>query len=161
MHPASILRNRDYTIIRNLIINTEKSNKISIKINWANTCWINFAADLLGDEDLREVWVWGEQPQTVIIDLTLSQALHHWSNIRFYKVLNNPGPKLPFLQINTFKRNIYRVFFFNCSAQISVLKRKTLFNQRGSFAHWEFHGTESLIGCPSFFILVMKIGRNS
>ena len=41
--------------------------------------------------------------------------------------------------------------FFNCSAQISVLKRKTLFNQRGSFVHQEFHGTETLIGCPSFF----------
>ena len=51
--------------------------------------------------------------------------------------------------------------FFNCSAQISVLKRKTLFNQRGSFVHREFHGTEFLIGCPSFFILVLKIGRNS
>ena len=51
--------------------------------------------------------------------------------------------------------------FFNCSAQISVLKRKTLFNQRGSFVHREFHGTESLIGCPSFFILVLKIGRNT
>ena len=51
--------------------------------------------------------------------------------------------------------------FFNCSAQISVLKRKTLFHQRRSFVHQEFHGTESLIGCPSFFILVLKIGRNS
>ena len=51
--------------------------------------------------------------------------------------------------------------FFNCSAQISVLKRKTLFNQQGSFVHREFHGTEFLIGCPSFFILVLKIGRNS
>ena len=50
---------------------------------------------------------------------------------------------------------------FICSAQISVLKRKTLFNQRGSFVHREFHGTDSLIGCPSFFILVLKIGRNS
>ena len=29
--------------------------------------------------------------------------------------------------------------FFNYFAQISVLKRKTLFNQRGSFLHWEFH----------------------
>ena len=51
--------------------------------------------------------------------------------------------------------------FFNCSAQISVLKRKTLFNQRGSFVHREFHGTEPLIGCPSFFILVLKNARNS
>ena len=51
--------------------------------------------------------------------------------------------------------------FFNWAAQISVLKRKTLFNQWGSFVHWEFHGTESLIGCPSFFILVLKIGRTS
>ena len=51
--------------------------------------------------------------------------------------------------------------FFNCSAQISVLKRKMLFNQRGSFVHQKFHGTESLIGCPPFFILVLKIGRNS
>ena len=51
--------------------------------------------------------------------------------------------------------------FFNCSAQISVLKRKMLFNQRGSFVHQEFHGTESLIGYPSFFILILKIGRNS
>ena len=51
--------------------------------------------------------------------------------------------------------------YFNCSAQISVLKRKTLFNQQGSFVHREFHGTESLIGCPSFFILVLKMGRNS
>ena len=51
--------------------------------------------------------------------------------------------------------------FFNCSAQISVLKRKTMFSQRGSFVHWKFHGTESLIGCPSFFLLVLKIGRNS
>ena len=51
--------------------------------------------------------------------------------------------------------------FFNCSAQISVLKRKTLFNQRGSFVHQEYHGRESLIGCPTFSILVLKIGRNS
>ena len=51
--------------------------------------------------------------------------------------------------------------FFNYSAQISVLKRKKLFNQRGSFVHWKFHGTESLIGCPLFFILVLKIGRNN
>ena len=51
--------------------------------------------------------------------------------------------------------------FFNCSAQISVLKRKTLLNQRGSLVHWKFHGTESMIVCPSFFILVLKIGRNS
>ena len=51
--------------------------------------------------------------------------------------------------------------FFYWSAQISVLKRKTLFNQWGSFVHREFHGTESLIGCPSFFILVLKIGRTS
>ena len=49
--------------------------------------------------------------------------------------------------------------FFNCSAQISVLKRKRLFNQRGSFVHREFHGTESLIGCRSFFFLVLKIGE--
>ena len=41
--------------------------------------------------------------------------------------------------------------FLNCSAQISVLKRKTSFNQRGSFVHREFHGTEFLIGCPLFF----------
>ena len=34
--------------------------------------------------------------------------------------------------------------FFNCSAQISVLKRKTMFNQRGPFVHREFHGTESM-----------------
>ena len=52
-------------------------------------------------------------------------------------------------------------WLFNCSAQISVLKRKTLFNQWGSFVHREFHGTESLINCPLFFILVLKIGRNS
>ena len=59
------------------------------------------------------------------------------------------------------KLTSYR-FFFNCSAQISVLKRKRLYNQRGSFVHHqEFHGTESLIGCPSFFILVLKIGRTS
>ena len=50
--------------------------------------------------------------------------------------------------------------FFNSSAQ-TVLKWKTLFNQRGSFVHREFHGTESLIGSPSFLILVLKIGRNS
>ena len=56
---------------------------------------------------------------------------------------------------------LYRVFFFNWSAQISVLKRKTLFNQRGSFVHRGFHGTESLIGWPTFFILVLKIGRTS
>ena len=34
---------------------------------------------------------------------------------------------------------IYRVVFCNCSAQISVLKRKTLFNQRGSFVHREWN----------------------
>ena len=55
----------------------------------------------------------------------------------------------------------YRVVSFNCSAQISVLKRKTLFNQGGSFVHREFYGTEYLIGCPSFFILLLKIERNS
>ena len=48
---------------------------------------------------------------------------------------------------------------FNCSAQISVLKRKTFFSTNGG--HREFHGTESLIGCPTYFILVLKIGRNS
>ena len=57
--------------------------------------------------------------------------------------------------------SIYTGWFFNCSAQISALKRKMLFNQRGSFVHQEFHGTESLIGYPSFFILILKIGRNS
>ena len=41
-----------------------------------------------------------------------------------------------------------------------MLKRKTLFNQRGSFVHQEFHGTKSLIGCLSLFVLVLKIGRN-
>ena len=46
-------------------------------------------------------------------------------------------------------------------AQISVLKRKTLFNQRESVGQNEFHVTESMIGCPLFFILVLKIGRNS
>ena len=56
---------------------------------------------------------------------------------------------------------LYRVLFFNCSAQISVLKIKTLFNQRGSFVHQEFHGTESLIGCPTFFILLLKIEGDS
>ena len=40
---------------------------------------------------------------------------------------------------------------FNCSAQISVLKRKTLVNQRGSFVHREFHGSEYLVGCLSLF----------
>ena len=49
--------------------------------------------------------------------------------------------------------------FFDWSALISVLKRKTLFNQWGYFVDREFLGTESLIGCPSFFILVLKIGR--
>ena len=39
---------------------------------------------------------------------------------------------------------------------MSVLKSKTLFNQRGSFVHREFHGTESMIVYPSFFILVLK-----
>ena len=38
--------------------------------------------------------------------------------------------------------------FFDWSAQFSVPKRKTLFNQRGSFVHREFHGIEPLIGCP-------------
>ena len=46
-------------------------------------------------------------------------------------------------------------------AFLTVLKRKTLFNQHGSFVHQEFHRTESLIGCRSFFISVLKIGRNS
>ena len=54
----------------------------------------------------------------------------------------------------------YRVFLY-WSAQFSVPKRKTLFNQRGSFVQQKFHGTESLIGCPSLFILVLKIGRTS
>ena len=69
---------------------------------------------------------------------------------------------------NTLNNNIFFLLnkqyigcFFNCSAQISVLKRKTLFNQRGSFVHREFHGTESPIGCQSLFILVLKIGGNS
>ena len=52
---------------------------------------------------------------------------------------------------------LYRVVLF-CSARISMLKRKTLFNQPGSFVPREFHGTESFIGCSSFFILVLKIG---
>ena len=51
--------------------------------------------------------------------------------------------------------------FFNCSAPISVLKRNTLFNQREPSLFQQFHGTKPLIGCPSFFIFLLKIGRNT
>ena len=55
----------------------------------------------------------------------------------------------------------YRVFFFKLFRPNFSAKKKTSFNQQESFLHWEFHGTESLIGCPSFFMLALKIGRNS
>ena len=58
------------------------------------------------------------------------------------------------LAILGFLDGLYRLVF-NCSAQTSI----TLFNQQGSFVHQEFSGTESLIGCPWFFILVPKIGK--
>ena len=74
-----------------------------------------------------------------------------------FRYILSPGVDNPAMSFS----HIWTGWCFYCSPQISVLKRKTLFNQRGSFVHREFHGTQSLIGCPSFFILVLKIGRNS
>ena len=51
--------------------------------------------------------------------------------------------------------------FFNCSSQFSVPKWKILFSQRGAFLHWKFLEKDVLVGCNLFFILVLKIGRNS
>ena len=75
----------------------------------------------------------------------------------------NPAPRsaLSLFNLDRWVFSSYRVLFFNCFAQSSVLKRKTSFNHPGTFVHREFHGTESLIGCSSLFILVLKIGRNS
>ena len=72
-----------------------------------------------------------------------------------------PAPPRKICFLPRLKQVYIQGAFFNCFAQISVLKRKTLFNQRESFVHREFHGTDFLIGCPSFFILVLKIGRPS
>ena len=72
-----------------------------------------------------------------------------------------PAPPRKICFLPRLKQVYIQGAFFNCFAQISVLKRKTLFNQRGSFVHQEYHGRESLIDCPTFFILVLKIGRNS
>ena len=38
-----------------------------------------------------------------------------------------------------------------------MLKRKTLFDEWGSFVHREFHGTESLIGCHHFSLWYWKL----
>ena len=79
--------------------------------------------------------------------------ISHFQCLRSVKsafTIRNKRPN--YVQNNENKSTIHiQGAFFNCSAQIPVLKRKTLFNQRGSFVHREFHGTESLIGCPSFF----------
>ena len=48
--------------------------------------------------------------------------------------------------------------YFYGSAQIAkMLKRKTLFNEWGSFVHREFHGTESLIGCHHYSLWYWKL----
>ena len=54
------------------------------------------------------------------------------------------------------------VYFKVAALRYSSLP-KLMVNKRMShtFVHREFHETESLIGCPSFFILVLKIGRTS
>ena len=51
--------------------------------------------------------------------------------------------------------------FFNCSSPFSVPKWKNLLSQRGAFLHWKFLEKVVLVGCNLFFILVLKIGRNS
>ena len=51
--------------------------------------------------------------------------------------------------------------FFNCSSPFSVPKWKNLLSQRGAFLHWKFREKLVLVGCNLFFILVLKIGRNS
>ena len=51
--------------------------------------------------------------------------------------------------------------FFNCSSPFSVPKWKNLLRQRGAFLHWKFLEKAALVGCNLFFILVLKIGRNS
>ena len=97
----------------------------------------------------------------------MKRGLNVWEVSEPYKlmkplrrVIKRPFPTfLPLFP--PFTKSLIQGGFFNCSAQFSVLKRKMLFNQRGSFVHQKFHGTESLIGCPPFFISVLKIGRNS
>ena len=51
--------------------------------------------------------------------------------------------------------------FFNCSSPFSVPKWKNLLSQRGAFLHWKFREKLVLVGCNLFFILVLKIRRNS
>ena len=51
--------------------------------------------------------------------------------------------------------------FFNCSSPFSVPKWKNLLSQWEAFLHWKFLEKVVLVGCNLFFILVLKIGRNS
>ena len=71
---------------------------------------------------------------------------------------NGPDPRMGrglLQKTNYFKIGNLQGAFFKCSAQFSVLKRKSLLNQRGSFVHREFHGRESLIGCPSSYLIIV------
>ena len=90
----------------------------------------------------------------------LPKAQWHTQDILQTPSCPSPGILQGHFFINTL-HGLVQGGFLTCSAQSSELKRKTLLNQGGSFVHREFHGTESLIGCPSFFILVLKIGRDS
>ena len=51
--------------------------------------------------------------------------------------------------------------FFSLFRPNFSTKKKNVVQPTRIFVHREFHGTESRIGCQSFFILVLKIGRNS
>ena len=51
--------------------------------------------------------------------------------------------------------------FFNWSARFSVPKWNNLLSQRGAFLYWKFREKLVLVGCNLFFILVLKMGRNS
>ena len=61
------------------------------------------------------------------------------------RVANLHTHMLTHTEVRAFNCDQCTGWFFNCSAKISVLKRKTLFNQRGSLVHRKFHGTEPLI----------------
>ena len=68
---------------------------------------------------------------------------------------------LHFLPLKSVYTVICRVFFFTGPLDFQYQDEKNLLSQRGAFLHWKFLEKLVLVGCNLFFILVLKIEKNS
>ena len=64
-----------------------------------------------------------------------------------------------FNKAKTWQAHVHTGCFFNCFSPFS--KWQNLLCQRGDFIHWIFPKKVALVGCNSFFILVLKIEGSS